>query len=100
MTRISARRGAAAAVASLAAAATLAGLLAAQPAQAVESTLGAAAAQSGRYFGTAIAAGRLNDGTYTSIAGSPFTNSGNQQFTTPGANAAGDTDWVLVLEAQ
>nr|AAB26283.1 beta-(1-4)endoxylanase 1, Xyl1 {N-terminal} [Streptomyces roseiscleroticus, NRRL B-11019, Peptide Partial, 30 aa] [Streptomyces roseiscleroticus] len=29
-----------------------------------ESTLGAAAAQSGRYFGTAIAAGRLGDSTY------------------------------------
>src|SRR5690348_17772869 len=28
-------------------------------------TLGAAAAQSGRYFGTAIAAGRLNDSAYT-----------------------------------
>ncbi len=72
MTRISARRGAAAAVASLAAAATLAGLLAAQPAQAAESTLGAAAAQSGRYFGTAIAGGRLGDSAYTTIANREF----------------------------
>ncbi|MEU7873404.1 1,4-beta-xylanase, partial [Dactylosporangium sp. NPDC049140] len=34
-------------------------------ANAAASTLGAAAAQSGRYFGTAIAAGRLGDSTYT-----------------------------------
>ena len=38
-------------------------------ANAAASTLGAAAAQSGRYFGTAIAAGRLGDSTYTTIAG-------------------------------
>ncbi|GLW31794.1 endo-1,4-beta-xylanase [Actinoplanes regularis] len=31
------------------------------------STLGASAAQSGRYFGAAIAAGKLGDGTYTGI---------------------------------
>src|SRR5689334_2819210 len=36
-------------------------------AQAAASTLGAAAAQSGRYFGTAVAAGKLGDGTYTGI---------------------------------
>ncbi|ATO17926.1 1,4-beta-xylanase [Micromonospora sp. WMMA2032] len=41
------------------------------PAQAA-STLGAAAAQSGRYFGTAIAANRLNDSTYSTIAGREF----------------------------
>ncbi|MBB0242831.1 1,4-beta-xylanase [Streptomyces alkaliphilus] len=41
-------------------------------AQAAESTLGAAAAQSGRYFGVAIAAGRLNDSTYTTIANREF----------------------------
>src|SRR5689334_22993487 len=35
-------------------------------------TLGAAAAQSGRYFGTAIAAGRLNDSAYTTIAAREF----------------------------
>ncbi|WP_433544435.1 endo-1,4-beta-xylanase (plasmid) [Streptomyces sp. CA-294286] len=39
---------------------------------AAESTLGAAAAQSGRYFGTAIAAGRLNDSAYAAIAGREF----------------------------
>ncbi|MEU1850556.1 endo-1,4-beta-xylanase [Streptomyces sp. NPDC019990] len=49
------------------------GALVAPPrAHAAESTLGAAAAQSGRYFGTAIASGRLGDSTYTSIAGREF----------------------------
>ncbi|WP_405812728.1 endo-1,4-beta-xylanase [Streptomyces sp. NBC_01390] len=41
-------------------------------AHAAESTLGAAAAQSGRYFGTAIASGRLGDSAYTSIANREF----------------------------
>lgn len=36
------------------------------------STLGAQAAQSGRYFGTAVAAGRLGDGAYTSILDREF----------------------------
>ena len=39
---------------------------------AAASTLGAAAAQSGRYFGTAIANGRLGDSTYTTIAAREF----------------------------
>jgi hypothetical protein len=38
-------------------------------------------------------------GTFTSIPGSPFPNAGSMQFTTPGINAGGDDDWVLVLEA-
>ena len=38
-------------------------------------------------------------GTFASISGTPFANSGSQQFTTPGANADGADDWVLVLEA-
>ncbi|MEU9358419.1 endo-1,4-beta-xylanase [Streptomyces sp. NPDC048301] len=41
-------------------------------AQAAESTLGAAAAQSGRYFGVAIASGKLGDSAYTSIASREF----------------------------
>ncbi|MFI5567319.1 endo-1,4-beta-xylanase [Streptomyces sp. NPDC051740] len=41
-------------------------------AYAAESTLGAAAAQSGRYFGTAIASGKLGDSAYTSIASREF----------------------------
>ncbi|MGW4550640.1 endo-1,4-beta-xylanase [Streptomyces violaceorubidus] len=41
-------------------------------AHAAESTLGAAAAQSGRYFGTAIASGKLGDSAYTSIAAREF----------------------------
>jgi hypothetical protein len=36
-------------------------------AQAAATTLGAAAAQSGRYFGTAVAAGKLGDSTYSTI---------------------------------
>jgi hypothetical protein len=39
------------------------------------------------------------NGTFTSIAGSPFPNAGSVQLATPGRNAAGDGDWVLVLEA-
>ncbi|MEU8437154.1 endo-1,4-beta-xylanase [Streptomyces sp. NPDC029216] len=40
--------------------------------QAADGTLGGAAAQSGRYFGTAIASGRLGDSAYTAIAGREF----------------------------
>ncbi|TDU80533.1 endo-1,4-beta-xylanase [Streptomyces sp. KS 21] len=39
---------------------------------ATESTLGGAAAQSGRYFGAAIASGRLGDSAYTTVAGREF----------------------------
>ncbi|MFI7543605.1 endo-1,4-beta-xylanase [Actinoplanes sp. NPDC049599] len=35
-------------------------------------TLGASAAQSGRYFGTAISAGKLGDSTYTTVAAREF----------------------------
>src|SRR5438105_520816 len=59
----------------LLAAAAIMGLLLSmisRPAQAAATTLGAAAAQSGRYFGTAIAAGRLNDSAYTTIANREF----------------------------
>jgi hypothetical protein len=38
-------------------------------------------------------------GTYATIPGSPFANTGTQEFTPPGSNAAGDPDWVLTLEA-
>jgi len=38
------------------------------------------------------------NGTYASIAGSPFANSGSRDFTTPGDNGTGTNDWVLVLE--
>lgn len=47
-------------------------LVAPSNAHAAETTLGAAAAQSGRYFGTAIASGRLGDSAYTTIAGREF----------------------------
>ncbi len=36
-------------------------------------------------------------GTYTTISGSPFLNSGLQGFTTPGKNHDGDPDWVLMI---
>jgi endo-1,4-beta-xylanase len=41
-------------------------------ASAAASTLGGGAAQSGRYFGVAIAAGKLGDSTYTTIANREF----------------------------
>ncbi|WP_189801214.1 endo-1,4-beta-xylanase [Streptomyces tanashiensis] len=47
-------------------------LVAPQTSQAAESTLGSAATQSGRYFGTAVASGRLNDPAYTTIAAREF----------------------------
>ncbi|MFI2373499.1 endo-1,4-beta-xylanase [Streptomyces sp. NPDC018964] len=50
----------------------VAALVAPPSAQAAESTLGAAAAQSGRYFGVAIASGKLGDSAYTSIASREF----------------------------
>jgi endo-1,4-beta-xylanase len=40
--------------------------------QAVATTLGAAAAQSGRYYGAAIAAGKLNESAYTTISNREF----------------------------
>jgi hypothetical protein len=41
-----------------------------------------------------------SDGTYTTIAGSPFVNTGTQQFRPPGNNSDGGGDWVLVMEAE
>jgi endo-1,4-beta-xylanase len=49
-----------------------AGIVLAGPAEAA-GTLGASAAQTGRYFGAAIAAGRLGDATYTRILSTEFT---------------------------
>ncbi|WP_229799112.1 endo-1,4-beta-xylanase [Planomonospora parontospora] len=49
-----------------------AALMVSAPANAAENTLHAAAQQSGRYFGTAIAAQKLGDSTYTSIANREF----------------------------
>lgn len=40
-----------------------------------------------------------SNGTYQVISGSPFSNSGSHDFTPPGTNAAGDSDWVLLLNA-
>ncbi len=38
-------------------------------------------------------------GSYQVISGSPFQNAETRQFTPPGKNAAGDSDWVLLLNA-
>jgi len=61
------------ALAGVASACVLGGmLLAPASSEAAGSTLGAAAAQSGRYFGTAISSGKLNDSAYTTIANREF----------------------------
>jgi Protein of unknown function (DUF4038)/Putative collagen-binding domain of a collagenase len=39
------------------------------------------------------------DNSFSAISGSPFSNSGTHNFATPGTNAGGDGDWLLVLEA-
>jgi endo-1,4-beta-xylanase len=79
------------AAATLSISTVLVGLAVAMPADAAESTLGAAAAQSNRYFGTAIAGGRLNDSAYTTIANREFTmitaeNEMKQDATEPNQN--------------
>lgn len=38
-------------------------------------------------------------GQFKAVVGSPFSNTGQEDFTPPGKNAAGDGDFVLVLEA-
>jgi hypothetical protein len=39
------------------------------------------------------------NGRYTVIEGSPYANSGRREFTPPGRNGSGESDWVLVLQA-
>jgi endo-1,4-beta-xylanase len=69
--RLRTRRGQLAAALGGLSAATLAVTLAV-PAAAAGSTLQAAAAESGRYYGTAIAASRLSNSTYSTIANREF----------------------------
>ncbi len=38
-------------------------------------------------------------GMYTTVAGGPFANTGTRQFTPPGNNSDGDSDWILMLDA-
>ena len=38
--------------------------------------------------------------TFQTVVGSPFPNTGNHDFTTPGNNHAGDGDWILLLQSQ
>lgn len=40
-----------------------------------------------------------SNGTYQVVPGSPFRNAGSHEFTPPSTNAAGDSDWVLLLTA-
>src|ERR1700693_1751496 len=39
------------------------------------------------------------NGDFQTISGGPFPNSGAREFTPPGKNHDGDTDWVLLLDA-
>jgi Protein of unknown function (DUF4038)/Putative collagen-binding domain of a collagenase len=39
------------------------------------------------------------NGTYSAIPGGPFENAGTRQFTPPGNNHDGNSDWVLLLNA-
>ena len=41
----------------------------------------------------------VSNGTYTTVSGSPFANGQTRDFVTPGANAGGQADWVLLLES-
>ncbi|WP_330306030.1 MULTISPECIES: non-reducing end alpha-L-arabinofuranosidase family hydrolase [unclassified Streptomyces] len=56
----------------LSAAAVVAGVVTLLPSSAGAAALGAQAAPSGRYFGTAVAAGRLGDSTYSTILDREF----------------------------
>ncbi|MEO8657492.1 MAG: DUF4038 domain-containing protein [Bryobacteraceae bacterium] len=40
------------------------------------------------------------NGAYSPAGNSAFPNTGTKDFPTPGSNASGDSDWVLVLESQ
>ncbi|NUP39312.1 MAG: 1,4-beta-xylanase, partial [Streptomyces sp.] len=73
--RVRHRRGLAASVAglSIGAVVAVAAMAASPAASAAGSTLGAAASGSGRYFGTAVAAGKLGDATYAGILDREFT---------------------------
>ncbi len=52
------------------------------------------------FAGTTISAQWYDptNGTFTTIPGSPFPNTGTQTLATPGTNSVGDPDWVLVLQ--
>ncbi|MER5446661.1 endo-1,4-beta-xylanase, partial [Streptomyces sp. NPDC002764] len=69
--RLGRRRASVSALLALAALVTP-GAASAAPDAVRASTLGAQAAQSGRYFGTAVAAGKLGDSTYSGILDREF----------------------------
>jgi chitodextrinase len=37
-------------------------------------------------------------GSYTTVSGSPFANSGSKSFSSPGSNSSGDPDWILLFK--
>jgi hypothetical protein len=39
------------------------------------------------------------NGTYTAVSGGQLANTGTRQFTPPGTNSDGESDWVLMLDA-
>ncbi len=41
----------------------------------------------------------VSNGAFTTISGSPFANNQSRNFVTPGNNAGGQGDWVLLLES-
>jgi hypothetical protein len=41
-----------------------------------------------------------SNGVYTTVAGSPFPNTGSRVFTPTGNNSSGASDWVLVLQSR
>jgi len=61
------------AAATLTASAVVAAVAVTAPAQAASTTLGGAAAQTGRYYGAALAPSKLSDSTYAAIAAREFT---------------------------
>jgi hypothetical protein len=40
------------------------------------------------------------NGTYATVPGAPFANTGTRQFTPPGKNGGSDGDWVLLIKAE
>ncbi|MBD0734888.1 endo-1,4-beta-xylanase [Streptomyces sp. CBMA29] len=69
---IHSRAVAAATAAAVSASLAVVALATSMPHAAAATSLGSAAAQSGRYFGTAVAAGRLGDSTYSTILDREF----------------------------
>jgi hypothetical protein len=54
-----------------------------------------------QFSGSSVAAGWYDptNGTYTTVSGSPFPNTGTHVFTPTGNNSSGASDWVLLLQS-